>query len=130
MTCRDCGFWCVAKGVVILFATPLLQMLADGNRARRARFPVPGADSASRSLRRGAPSFALRLQGCRFASELAYHSHVAHSREPVLSEGPLCCAFFGRDCKLTSDALTRNASTEIPSPPVSHRTCSAEFRRL
>ena len=52
--------WCVAKGVVILFATPLLQSLADGNRAPRARFPIPGADSASQSLRRGAPSFALR----------------------------------------------------------------------
>jgi len=76
---------------------------------QRARFPVPGADNASRSLRRGAPSFSLRLQGCRFSSELAYHSHVAHSREPVLSEGPLCCALFGRDCKLTSGALTRSA---------------------
>jgi hypothetical protein len=58
---------------------------------------------------------------CRFASELAYHSHVAHSREPVLSEGPLCCALFGRDCKSTAGALTRSALTEIPSPPVSHR---------
>src|SRR5579864_4825444 len=94
-------------------------MLADGNRAQRARFPVPGADSASRSLRRGAPSFSLPLQGCPFASELAYHSHVAHSREPVLSEGPLCCALFGRDCKLISGALTRSALTEITSPPVS-----------
>jgi hypothetical protein len=122
--------WCVAKGVVNLFATRLRSRLADGNRALRARFPVPGADSASRSLRRGAPLFSLRLQGCRFASELAYHSHVAHSREPVLSRGPLCCALFGRDCKLTLDALTRSALTEIPSPPVSHRICSAEFRRL
>jgi len=105
-------------------------MLADRNRAQRAQFPVPGVDNASRSLRRGAPSFSLRQQGCRFASELAYHSHVAHNREPVLSEGPLCCALFGRDCKLTSDALTRSALREIPIPPVSHRICSAELRRL
>jgi len=104
--------------------------LADGNRARRARFPVPDADSASRSLRRGAPSFSSRLRGCRFASELAYRSHVAHSRAPALSEGPLCCALFERDCKLTSGALMRSALTEIPSPPVLHRTCSAKFRRL
>jgi len=115
MTCRDCFLWCVAKGVVTLFAMPLLQRLADGNRARRARFPVPGADSTSRSFRRGAPSFSLRLQGCRFASELAYHSHVAHSREPVLLEGPLRCALFGS--KLTSGGLTRRASTETPSRP-------------
>jgi hypothetical protein len=51
-------FRCDAKGVVILSATPLIQCLARGNRAQRARFPVPRADSASRSLRRGAPSFA------------------------------------------------------------------------
>jgi hypothetical protein len=44
-------------------------MLADGNRAQRARFPVPGADSASRSLRRSGPSSALQPQGCRFASD-------------------------------------------------------------
>src|ERR1700746_2753173 len=37
----------VAKGVVTLFATLLLQRLADGNRAQRARFPAPGADSSS-----------------------------------------------------------------------------------
>ena len=122
--------WCVAKGVVILFATPLLQSLADGNRAPRARFPIPGADSASQSLRRGAPSFSLRQQGCRFASELACRSHVAHSKEPALSEDLLCCALFGRDCKLTSDAQMRSASMEIPNPAVLHRTWSAEFRRL
>src|SRR5262249_53978296 len=109
-------------GVVTLFVTLLLQSLADGNRARYARFPVPGVDSASRSLRRDAPSVSLPPQGCRFASELAYRSHVAHSKEPALSEGPLCCVLFGRDCKLTSDALMRSASMEIPSPPVLHRT--------
>ena len=130
MTCRGCNFRCVAKGVVTLFATPRLQKPVDGNRAQRARFPVPGADSASRFLRRDAPSFALRPQGCQFASELAYHSRAAHSREPILSEGPLCCALFGRDCKSTLGALTRSAWTEIPSPPVWHRICSAEFRRL
>ena len=123
-------FRCVAKGVVTLFATPMLQMLVDGNRAQRARFPVPGADSASRSLRRGAPSFSLRLRDCRFASELAYRNHVAHSTEPVLAEGPPCCALFGRDYRLTSDALTRSASTEISSPPVLHHICSAGFRVL
>src|SRR5262249_41054703 len=72
-------FWCVAKCVVILFATPLIQVLPDGNRAQRARFPVPGADSASQSLHRGAPSFSSRPRGCGFASELACRSHVAES---------------------------------------------------
>jgi hypothetical protein len=123
------AFRCVAKGVVTPIATPL-QMLADGNRAPLARFPAPGADSASQSLRRGAPSFSLRLPSCRFALELAYRSHVAHSKEPALSEGQLCCALFERDCKLTSGALTRSGSTEIPSPPVLHRICPAEFRIL
>jgi hypothetical protein len=60
--------------------------------------------------------FSSRRQGFRFASELAYHSHIAHSREPVLSEGSLCWALFGRDCKLTSDALTRSALTENTQP--------------
>src|SRR5215471_6525740 len=119
MACRGCGFSVCRKRCRNPFSvTQQFQSLADGNRARRARFPVPGADSASRSLRRGAPSFSLRLQGCRFASELAYRSHVAHNKEPAFPEGPLCCALFERDCKLTSDALTRSASTEIPSPPV------------
>ena len=131
MTCRDCGFLVSRKRCRNPY--PLhryFKKLVDGNRARRARFPVPDADGASRSLRRDAPSFSSRPQGCRFASALAYRSHVAHSREPVLAEGPLCCVLFGRDCKLTSDALPRSALTEIPSPPVSHRICSGESRRL
>lgn len=37
---------------------------------------------------------------------------------------------LGRDCKLTSCALTRSASSEIPSLPVLNRTWFAEFRRL
>jgi len=55
---------CVAKSVVTLFATLVLQRLADGNRAQRARFPVPGVDNASRSLRRGGSTRGLRLP-CR-----------------------------------------------------------------
>src|SRR5215469_17204857 len=130
MTCPDCGSWLRRKRCRNLFATLLFQRLADGNRVQRARFQAPGADSASPFSHHDAPSFSLRPQGYRFASELAYRSRVAHSKEPLLSEGPLYCALFGRDCKLTSDALKRSASTETPSPPLSHRTCSGEFRRL
>ena len=46
---------------------------------------------------------------------------------------PTCQVFNDlprRDCKLISGALTRSALTEIPSPPVSPRICSAESRRL
>ena len=41
--------------------------------------------------------------------------NIAHSKEPA---DLLCCALFGRDCKLTSDAQMRSASMEIPNPPV------------
>jgi hypothetical protein len=120
-------FRCVAKGVVILFRPPLIHCLADGNRAQPARFPVRGADSASRSLRRGAPSFASRPRGCRLASELACHSRVVRSREPILSEVPLRCALFERDCKVTFSAPAPSASMEMPSLPSGIASISQNF---
>jgi hypothetical protein len=123
MTCRDYGLLVGRKRCRNPICYAVASDVGGRNRAQHARFPVPGADSVLRSLRRDVPWFPSQRQGLRFASELAYHSQVAHSREPVLSEGPLCCALFGRDC-MTVDALTRSALTEIPSPPVSHRICS------
>src|SRR5215470_16074127 len=60
MTCRDCGSWLYRNRCRNLFAALLFQRLADGNRVQRARFPAPGADSASPFSHHDAPSFSLR----------------------------------------------------------------------
>ena len=89
MTCRRLWLsWCVAKGVVISICYHCIQSLADGSRAPRARFQTPGADTCIASLYVAVPHRShYGQQGCRFASELACRSHVAHSKEPALSEG-------------------------------------------
>ena len=95
----------------------------------RSRFPAPGADSASRSLRRRCPI--VRITAASFRSHQNSRAIVVSCTvENQFFRKARVVARFSEEIQSTSGALKRSAWTEIPSPPVWHRTCSAEFRRL
>lgn len=73
--------------------------------------------------------FSSQRQDSRFSLELAYRSHVAHNKGPVLFEGLLCCEPFGRDYIRTADLPTLSALREKASPPTVPHICTAEFRK-